>query len=73
MSDPLQMPRRAAAEMMMSAAETALGTLKETMLTAMQRAATDLASATDQDEIGRIRDRYVSSVVHLGNTPYVRR
>jgi hypothetical protein len=73
MSDPLHMPRRAAAEMMMGAAETALKTLTETMLTAMQRAAADVATASTQDEVERIRDRYVASVAHLGSTPYVRR
>jgi hypothetical protein len=73
MSDPLHQPRRAAVEMMMGAAETAAKALHQTMLTAMTRAAEDLKTAVTQDEIARIRDRYVASVTHLGSTPYVRR
>lgn len=73
MSDPLEMPRYAARTMMESARDTAVETLRITASTALQRGLDGLRDATTQDEIERIRDRYVASIAHLGSTPYVRR
>ena len=73
MSDPLEMPRQAARDMMQSARDTAIKALSTTADTALGRAVEALRDAATQDEVMRIRDCYVAGVVHLGSTPYVRR
>jgi hypothetical protein len=71
MSDPLEIPKSAAAEMMVRSGEVAFEKLSLTVLTALERAAEALKTATTQDEITLIRDRFVAGCARLAETPYV--
>lgn len=73
MSDGLEAPRKAAQAMMKSATEAATTALALTAETAFRRAVEALSIADTQDEILRIRDGYVGSIVFFSETPYVSR